>query len=175
MTSGVEVSWVWAIGLIAFAFGLALGVGIGHLTLGSSRRTRELQDRCDLLQQELDAYRDQVNTHFRRTSELVQNMTQSYREVYEHLAQGSQALCKEPVDTPRLDIPETPALGTKSDAATGGIKERRETSSQSFKSYSDAETDGLDDVDSDNYFGDAPRIPELEPKTETGPASRRTP
>ena len=40
-------------------------------------------------------YRDQVTHHFMRTSELVQEMTQSYRSVYEHLASGAQQLCGE--------------------------------------------------------------------------------
>jgi uncharacterized membrane-anchored protein YhcB (DUF1043 family) len=177
MTSGVEVSWVWAIGLITFAFGLAVGVGIGYLALGGGRRTRELEDRYELLQREFDSYRDQVSQHFQRTSELVQNMTQSYRDVYEHLAHGSQALCKEPVDTPRLDIPEAAALAAKPAAAAGGGGDetpRESDSRESVRGYSDAETDDLDDADSDNYFGDAPRVPELEPEAETGPASHRT-
>ena len=166
MTTGVEPSWVWGIGFIAFAFGLAIGVSVGYMTLGSRRRTQELQEKYDLLQRELDDYRGQVGQHFMRTSELVQNMTQSYREVYDHLARGSQALCKEPLKTPQLDIPETPPLNPES--------EPDELSDQQPGGYSDAETDGLEETGSDDYLGDAPRVPELEPETEPASASPRT-
>ena len=154
MTSGIDVSWAWSIGLITFAFGLACGVGIGYLVLGGKQRARELQDRLDGLQQEFDNYRDQVGQHFLTTSTLVQKMTDSYREVYEHLAAGSQALCQNPISTPRLDIPEHPTLESR--------PEKQDVASETQDSFSEAQANGIDDADSDNYLGDAPRVPTLD-------------
>ena len=165
MASGVGLSWVWAIGLIAFAFGIVGGVGVAYLVFGSNRRAQELQSKIEALQEELDDYRGQVGQHFRRTSELVQKMTNSYREVYEHLASGSQALCKDPVNTPRLDIPETPTLDAKPGQATDEAPDIDE--------FSDAETDRQ--MQDDDYLGEAPNIPVLDTE-DTGPAATpRTP
>ncbi len=162
MESGIDFSWAWGIGLIGFALGVACGVGIGYLTLCNSRRSQLLQEKCDALQREFDAYRGQVGQHFQRTSELVQKMTDSYREVYEHLATGSQALCQNPVTTPRLDIPDQPVLeSAKGDKVPD--------------SFSDAETDGLNDADSDDYLGDSPHVPTLEMQDQEPATSRRTP
>ncbi len=163
MESGIDFSWAWGIGLIGFALGVACGVGIGYLTLCNSRRSQLLQEKCDALQREFDAYRGQVGQHFQRTSELVQKMTDSYREVYEHLATGSQALCQNPVTTPRLDIPDQPVLeSAKGDKVPD--------------SFSDAETDGLNGSDSDDYLGDSPHVPTLDMQEDQEPAAtRRTP
>lgn len=153
MTSGIGMSWIWAAGLIAFAFGIAFGVGIGYVFFGSNKRTRELRAEMEALQKQFDDYRNQVGKHFLRTSELVQKMTDSYRDVYEHLASGSQALCQDPVSTPRLNIPGTPKLDEKREPDT-----RRSTTDE----YSDAEVDSLSDADSDDYLGDSPNVPKLD-------------
>jgi len=156
MTSGMESGWMWAIGLIVFAVGIACGAGLVLALSGSGRRAAELQDKLDRLQQEFAAYRDQVEQHFRKTSELVQTMTESYRNVYEHLATGSQALCQDPVSTPQLDIPQNAMLDTESDSNEDG--EPTDTDNDMF---SDAETDTLDELD-DAGLGDAPRVPKLD-------------
>jgi len=162
MESGIDLSWSWGMGLIGFAFGVACGVGIGYLTLCNSRRSQVLQEKCDALQREFDAYRGQVGQHFQRTSELVQKMTDSYREVYEHLATGSQALCQNPVSTPRLDIPDQPVLES---AKTGPAPE----------GFSDAETNGLNEIDTDDYLGDSPHVPTLDMQDQEPAITRRTP
>ncbi|MEA2079333.1 MAG: DUF1043 family protein [Pseudomonadota bacterium] len=171
MASGIDLSWAWAVGLITFAFGIACGIGIAYLMLGNRRRTQELQDKLDTLQQEFDSYHDQVGQHFLKTSELVQNMTESYRDVYEHLATGSQALCQMPVNTPRLDIPEhlTLETGTQTGAANQKTVAR----------VSEADTGGLNEPDSDEpnadaFLGDAPRIPTLDAENGKGHASSPT-
>ena len=164
MESGMDLSWTWGMGLIGFAFGVACGVGIGYLTLCNSRRSQALQEKCDALQREFDAYRSQVGQHFQRTSQLVQKMTDSYREVYEHLATGSQALCQNPVSTPRLDIPDQPVLES---AAT----------SQAAEGFSDAETNAPNetDTDTDDYLGDSPHVPTLDIQDQEPATSRRIP
>lgn len=166
MAGGIALSWAWAIGLIAFAFGITFGVGAAYLTFGSKRHARELREKVDALQQELDSYRGQVGQHFQRTAELVQKMTHSYREVYEHLASGSQALCQDPVSTPRLDIPETPSLAA-------GVADRPADTTGS-EEFSDAELDREASAIDEDYMGEAPNIPVLDDEDDKSPASPRT-
>ena len=97
MDSGLGMSWLWGIGLASFAAGVACGLGIGFLLRGSRERIAELEQELTDLQSHFDGYREQVNRHFLTTSELVQKMTDSYRDVYEHLATGSEKLCRTPL------------------------------------------------------------------------------
>jgi hypothetical protein len=157
MASGIGSNWVWVTGLITFALGIACGAGFTYLlATNSRRRTTELQEKLDQLQQEFDGYRDQVGQHFRKTSELVQAMTDSYRNVYEHLAKGSEVLCQDPVNTPRLDFPQH----TKLDTESGTDTRARDTGITD--TFSDAETDSIDDMTADAILGDAPRVPNLD-------------
>ena len=162
--SGIEMSWAWAVGLITFAFGIACGIGIAYLMPGNRRRAQELQDKLENLQQEFDGYHDQVGQHFLKTSELVQKMTESYRDVYEHLATGSQALCQTPVNTPRLDIPEHPTLESRTEAGA--------TDQQAADGGSETDSGKKDEADSDALLGDAPRVPTLDTGNDKEHASR---
>ena len=168
MTIGIGSNWVWVAGLITFALGTACGAGIAYLMAANNRRRAiELQDKLDRLQQELDDYRDQVEQHFRKTSELVQAMTDSYRNVYEHLARGSETLCKDPVSTPRLDIPKQAVLDSAAGTETGTLTNDNTVAD----AFSDAETDSIDDeLDTDALIGDTPRVPNM--YTEERPTHR---
>jgi uncharacterized membrane-anchored protein YhcB (DUF1043 family) len=94
---------IWAVGILSFALGLVLGCIGAYLYLGHYSNTAKLREELSELRERFSDYRDQVTQHFMRTSELVQEMTQSYRAVYEHLATGAQELCEGEVETPSLD------------------------------------------------------------------------
>ncbi len=102
--NGDESAWLWSIGLISFAFGVAAGYAIHFLVGSESKRSEELARELEQLQEEMAQYRGEVAEHFQRTSELVQEMTSSYRNVYEHLATGSARLCSDAIQEPQLDF-----------------------------------------------------------------------
>jgi hypothetical protein len=90
-----EVRWELIIfviiaGLVIFA---ALGIFIGMRISSDKRRIRELEDELMQARKDLEAYRSRVNNHFKKTSELFSQLTNSYKAVYMHLAEGSQELC----------------------------------------------------------------------------------
>jgi len=85
----------WIIGILGVLIGIGLGSIFTYLLTARGNRSRHLQVELDQLKMNFQDYRDQVTHHFMRTSELVQEMTQSYRSVYEHLASGAQQLCGE--------------------------------------------------------------------------------
>ena len=94
---------IWAAGILCFALGLVLGCIGAYLFLVRYSHTAKLREELAELRERFSDYRNQVTQHFMHTSELVQEMTQSYRAVYEHLATGAQELCEEEVETPSLD------------------------------------------------------------------------
>jgi uncharacterized membrane-anchored protein YhcB (DUF1043 family) len=153
MGSSFDLSWVWSIGLISFAFGVVCGLGASLLLRGKRQRIQQLENELDELQQQFDGYREQVTEHFLTTSALVQKMTDSYKDVYEHLASGSQVLCEKPVTAPSLDFTRQPVLESTP------ANQTEETSRQAPE-QSDATS--LGDNEIDTCLGDSPHVPSLD-------------
>ena len=81
-----------ALGIALLSLGLlAGGVAIGFYLarLGQSAE----QAKLDEVKSELDTYREQVTEHFAETATRFTAIGQQYRELYDHLATGSEALC----------------------------------------------------------------------------------
>jgi len=118
----VDASWLWTIGLLMLAVGIIAGIFIAYRFVPNSERERKLQETLENERNVHRAYREQVNAHFAKTSDLFQSMTDNYRAVYQHLAQGANELCEIAQDTPQLDLPDTrlidqPASGAKAGPA----------------------------------------------------------
>ncbi|MEX1196645.1 MAG: DUF1043 family protein [Pseudohongiellaceae bacterium] len=124
---------------------MALLIAIGSLTAGviigavatyrfsstSPVKVRQLEQQIEDLQQTHKTYRENVSTHFNTTAELIQQMTESYKDVYRHLASGAQTLCDHEVADKMLPAGErdrlfreegedSTATGETDDAKTGG-------------------------------------------------------
>lgn len=95
--------------LVAVAFlavGMVIGGFIGASSSKSAKEAKGLRSDLDQAHDELNAYKEQVRQHFSRTSELVNDMTSSYRAVHEHLASSAQNLCDGSVENLDLRTPE---------------------------------------------------------------------
>ena len=85
---------LWLTGIVCLAVGLVAGLLIAKRISGSNpAKVSELEARVQELQRHHAQYRENVSEHFNTTAELVQHMTESYRDVYQHLAGGAQDLC----------------------------------------------------------------------------------
>ena len=80
---------VWAVVCIVLALA---GAGLGFW-FGNQRRVEE-SAKLDAVQAELDDYRKRVSEHFSETATRFHDLGRQYRELYEHMAAGSQDLCK---------------------------------------------------------------------------------
>ena len=113
------MTWLLAIG------GLAIGVVIGVVfanRLGTSpARVQELENQIRQLKQDHSDYRDDVSDHFRMTAELVQHMTESYRDVYQHLANGAQDLCSSEVAGKLLPASSSNVFENGNEEETSGL------------------------------------------------------
>jgi uncharacterized membrane-anchored protein YhcB (DUF1043 family) len=98
----------WLLASVVFAVGGAAGYIIARQL--KDQHTRKVEEELDKARAELSDYRSQVDRHFLKTSLLFSKMTDNYREVYEHLATGAQALCGEKATLSRLDLPENKIL-----------------------------------------------------------------
>lgn len=87
---------------------------IGRLTSTGREDKKRLETELEQSREELSNYRSQVTSHFQETAHRVNALTENYRSVYEHLAQGAQDLCNKN-DAPELinDLNRNPMLGGK--------------------------------------------------------------
>lgn len=150
--TGQETSWLWGTGLIAFAFGLMCGVGFAMFFIHGFGRSKKLQAEVDRLEKELEEYRGEVTDHFKETSRLVKKMTESYRDVYHHLAASSQKLCQEPIDT--LQLGHTGSDPAKLIEETGGDTESPQQAAD-LSSHRDSDLE-------EGSLGDTPYVPQQE-------------
>ena len=139
---------LWVIGLLSFLLGSVIGCIITYMIVARNNRTYQLQTELNELTDDFRDYRDQVTHHFMRTSELVQEMTQSYRTVYEHLASGAQHLCG---DNQAAALQHASADRIADEAGTDG-------------EYDELEELAKIRSDIDELLGESPRISDIDSK-----------
>ncbi len=83
---------VWQIGIISLVAGAMIGALAYRLLAPSVKQAAKVKTELEVTREELDSYKSNVNQHFNKTSELVNNLTQNYVKVYQHLAEGAQSL-----------------------------------------------------------------------------------
>ena len=71
---------------------LAAGVGLGFWL--SQARMRGESAKADEVQRQFDDYKQEVTQHFGQTAEHFKAIGREYRELYEHMASGADALCE---------------------------------------------------------------------------------
>ncbi len=125
------------IALLMLGIGIGLGVAIGRSMYSTEDHSEALQQEMDQLKKEYDDYRNSVNQHFATTSDLVNELTNSYRKVYQHLATGAQTLCLPAGKAPDLELPQTPLYEAEND--NRGKDE--DSSTQAQEATSDAQAD----------------------------------
>jgi uncharacterized membrane-anchored protein YhcB (DUF1043 family) len=86
------VNSVWQIGIIALVAGVMIGALAYRLLAPSVKQVDKTKSELDMAREELSNYKAGVNSHFDKTSELVNDLTQNYVKVYQHLAEGAQTL-----------------------------------------------------------------------------------
>ena len=83
--------------LIAFLLGSAVGAAACYWVLtrtksGGISIERQMRE----LQEEFTAYRENVNTHFNQTAEMVNNLTKNYLSVQKHLEDAADSFAEPP-------------------------------------------------------------------------------
>jgi uncharacterized membrane-anchored protein YhcB (DUF1043 family) len=83
---------VWQVGIIALVAGAMIGALAYRLLAPSVKQVNKTKSELNLAREELISYKASVDSHFDKTSELVNDLTQNYVKVYQHLAEGAQTL-----------------------------------------------------------------------------------
>ena len=99
--------------IIALIIGGAIGSLIGWYSALASRGDNkrkiilELESQLDQARQNKVDYEAEVTEHFARTADLLNKLTDDYRSVYTHLANGADQLCGDQISMsePALSAP----------------------------------------------------------------------
>lgn len=83
----------WIIGITCFLIGAAAGALLFRIFRSDEVRVKHLEAQLQKLSEEHENYKSNVHTHFSGTARLLNDMTDSYRKVYLHMANSAQALC----------------------------------------------------------------------------------
>jgi len=96
---------VVASAVISLLVGLGLGLLLGRRSSAEDKKYREVERKLDQVIQDKRAYEDEVVDHFGKTAKLLNSLTDSYRDVHNHLATGAAALCQGqgPISLERLE------------------------------------------------------------------------
>lgn len=118
----MEDNSIWIISILTLVTGGVIGYFAGRFGTSATKQ-RDLNLQLEDSQRQLDAYKQQVNQHFERTAELVNDMTESYKAVHQHLATGSEALCD--ADTSKLEAaPIKPGIADQTEKAPAPAPEQ---------------------------------------------------
>jgi len=107
------ISWV-AILSVGILLGLVAGFYYSMLSGSDKKRLQELESKLKEAESSMSGYKQNVTDHFVTTSNLINNMTESYRAIHDHMSNGAKTLCSQSLlDSPasqyQLDIPEATA------------------------------------------------------------------
>ena len=84
---------IWLIGIGCLLGGAIIGALLFKVLLSDEARVRVLEEQLQALSEEHESYKSNVHNHFNSSAQLLGKLTESYREVYMHMAEGARSLC----------------------------------------------------------------------------------
>jgi len=114
------ITWVLYLCIGIIVGGMA-GFYFAKLDDFSKKQKKELEEKLQKSEHELLDYKDQVTTHFKETAALINNMTESYQKVHEHLARGSVELCNNAIEVNKLTVSSNQLLSSTSEPAPENV------------------------------------------------------
>lgn len=99
---------------LAVLGGLLIGWLITYLVIGRGPSKTELTGKLAAVEEEFETHKSDVDKHFATTSELVNELTESYVKVYKHLSEGAEQLGGVVDMRHRLTLDDGEASNTKS-------------------------------------------------------------
>ncbi|MDA9981579.1 DUF1043 family protein [Gammaproteobacteria bacterium] len=155
----------WFVLIAAFAAGCVIGAVLYGALSHGTRDARKLKSDLEKSEAEFEAYKSSVSSHFSKTSELVNDLTQDYVKVYKHLAEGAQILgdpsggmdLLEQQDKVLLSVADTPAVDHISSAENEQPAQPDEPEQEQIAGEGAQQEPGFIDDDSRDYISETIR------------------
>ena len=100
----------WIVALVCLLVGAVAGAISYKLFKSDEARVQLLETQLQQLTNEYENYKREVHGHFSDSAHLFGKLTESYRDVFQHLAHGARNLCPEYIANQVVQIPSAEAL-----------------------------------------------------------------
>jgi uncharacterized membrane-anchored protein YhcB (DUF1043 family) len=90
---------MWLLGVVCLLAGIVIGAMLYKFLRSDEVRVQQLEDQLQSLSDEYENYKKDVHAHFGDSAQLLNKLTESYKDVYQHLAQGARTLCPDYIAT----------------------------------------------------------------------------
>ena len=130
---------IWLTAIACLVVGVVIGVVFSSRLNSSASRVLELENQIRDIKDNHLTYKDNVSEHFSLTADLVQHMTESYRDVYQHLASGAQDLCSNEVASKLLPAGSDAVFDSNEDSeTTSGLNPPKDSAAKQYPSQKGA-------------------------------------
>lgn len=130
---------IWLTAIACLVVGVVIGVVFSSRLNSSASRVLELENQIRDIKDNHLTYKNNVSEHFSLTADLVQHMTESYRDVYQHLASGAQDLCSNEVASKLLPAGSDAVFDSNEDSeTTGGLNPPKDYAAKQYPSQKGA-------------------------------------
>lgn len=110
---------IWLIGLGCLLAGAVVGALAFKMLLSDEARVQALEEQLQALSEEHENYKSNVHNHFNSSAQLLGRLTESYRDVFLHVADGARTLCPDYISNQLSLSAETRTLLGQPDASKG--------------------------------------------------------
>jgi len=149
--------------MVLLVAGLVAGAALGAIAMWLLNRRKEAGGSVARLKAENDRFKEEVTEHFVETARLINQLTDSYKAVFDHLSGGAEKLVDQEKLTERLPSVEGGEVRLYRIGASDSADEKSKTS---------RETGATADARSQPKTGSAPRPEERKSDSKTAtPAS----
>ena len=101
---------IWIISIGCILGGAALGALLFKLYMSDEAKVKHLEEQLGTLSKEHEIYKSNVHNHFSNSADLLNRLTESYKDVYLHMADGARSLCPEYISSQLALSGDTRAL-----------------------------------------------------------------
>ncbi|MDG1937966.1 MAG: DUF1043 family protein [Pseudomonadales bacterium] len=90
-----DFSFLVFIGFVAAVIGLLVGIGLYRNVGGAENKVRELNQALADAEAKNKQYQQHVADHFSQTALMLNDLTEKYKDIHQHLALGADQLCRD--------------------------------------------------------------------------------
>jgi uncharacterized protein len=106
----VELNMGWMLALGCLLAGALIGAVLYKILASDELRVRQLEAQLQQLGEDFERYKRDVHGHFSDSALLLGKLTESYREVYQHMAAGARQLCPDHIASQLTELKSTENL-----------------------------------------------------------------
>jgi uncharacterized membrane-anchored protein YhcB (DUF1043 family) len=114
---------LWMVAFGCLLAGALIGAFLYKLLRSDETRVQQLEMQLQSLGDEYENYKKEVHGHFSDSAVLIGKLTDSYREVYQHMAHGARNLCPDHIAVQLTQLSPTDSLTAVQDRSASANPE----------------------------------------------------